>query len=93
MKTLVSSIDMNVYGDTEWPPRIEEMPWNAGGLWLFPHAAVRKAGYTPSDVATITVRDMRGSSWQKIRDAEQAEIDRYGGIKGGTILNRRNEVP
>ena len=56
-------------------------------------AAVYQAGYTPADVDSISVNDMSGWSWDVIRGQEQSVIDQYGGIGGGTLLNRRNEVP
>jgi hypothetical protein len=55
------------------------------------NAAVNKAGYTTDDIAIISVNDMSGFSWNAIRDQEQHVIDQYGGIGGGTLLNRRNE--
>jgi hypothetical protein len=55
-------------------------------------AAVNQAGYTPADIASIGVTDLSGSSWDVIRQAEQGAIDSYGGVSGGILLNRRNEV-
>lgn len=56
-------------------------------------AAVKSAGYTTSDISNISVNDMSGHSWKAIREQEQSVIDQYGGVGGGTLLNRRNEVP
>jgi hypothetical protein len=56
-------------------------------------AAVKSAGYTTSDISNISVNDMSGHSWKAIRRQEQSVIDQYGGVGGGTLLNRRNEVP
>jgi hypothetical protein len=56
-------------------------------------AAVKSAGYTVDDIASIGVNDMTGSNWQRIRQQEQSVMDQYGGIGGGVLLNRRNEVP
>jgi hypothetical protein len=55
-------------------------------------AAVKRGGYRSGDVASIAVNDMSGHSWNAIRRQEQSVIDAYGGIKGGTLLNRRNEL-
>ncbi|MFI7511202.1 FG-GAP-like repeat-containing protein [Micromonospora aurantiaca] len=54
--------------------------------------AVYIAGYTKADIANISVNEMPGLSWNVIRGQEQSVIDYYGGIGGGTLLNRRNEV-
>ncbi|MGW1881296.1 polymorphic toxin-type HINT domain-containing protein [Streptomyces sp. NPDC001970] len=56
-------------------------------------AAVKSAGYTTSDISNISVNDMSGHSWKAIREQEQSVMDQYGGLGGGTLLNRRNEVP
>ncbi len=56
-------------------------------------AAVKSAGYATSDISNISVNDMTGHSWKAIREQEQSVIDQYGGVGGGTLLNRRNEVP
>jgi RHS repeat-associated protein len=56
-------------------------------------AAVFQKGYKPSDIANISVNDMSGFSRNVIRGQEQSVMDQYGGISGGTLLNRRNEVP
>ncbi|MGW2471367.1 RHS repeat-associated core domain-containing protein [Streptomyces bauhiniae] len=56
-------------------------------------AAVKSAGYTTSDISNISVNDMSGHSWKAIREQEQSVMDQYGGVGGGTLLNRRNEVP
>ncbi|MFI7368378.1 polymorphic toxin-type HINT domain-containing protein [Streptomyces sp. NPDC050149] len=56
-------------------------------------AAVKSAGYTTSDISSISVNDMSSHSWKAIRKQEQSVMDQYGGVGGGTLLNRRNEVP
>jgi hypothetical protein len=35
---------------------------------------------------------MSGQPWQAIRQEEQGNIDLHGGVGGGTLLNRRNEI-
>jgi hypothetical protein len=55
-------------------------------------AAVNQAGYTYEDVDFVSTKDMTGKSWKDIRRAEQDAIDGLGGIGGGKLLNRRNEL-
>ncbi|PRZ02419.1 pretoxin HINT domain-containing protein [Isoptericola sp. CG 20/1183] len=56
------------------------------------NAAVKNAGYTTDDVSNISVNDMSGHSRNAIRRQEQSVFDQYGGINGGVLLNRRNEI-
>jgi RHS repeat-associated protein len=56
-------------------------------------SAVRAAGLTKADVSGVYVEDLTGWSWEDIQGLEQEYIDLYGGIGGGTLINRRNEVP
>ncbi|WP_285685725.1 polymorphic toxin-type HINT domain-containing protein [Actinoplanes sp. NBRC 103695] len=56
------------------------------------NAAVYKAGYTYDDVDFVSTKDMSGKTWAEIREAEQEAIDQFGGVNGGVLLNRRNEM-
>jgi RHS repeat-associated protein len=54
--------------------------------------AVRQAGKRPGDVESILWLPLPGTSWNAIRRIEQRQIDFFGGLSGGRLLNRRNEI-
>ncbi len=54
--------------------------------------AVASAGYKRTDVRQLDWIELPGGSDKDIHDLEQNLIDYYGGIGGGTLLNRINAV-
>ncbi|MFC4055973.1 polymorphic toxin-type HINT domain-containing protein [Actinomadura syzygii] len=58
-----------------------------------PKSAVNAAGLTKRDVRDIKVTSLKGLNWEDIQYVEQQFIEAYGGVGGGTLINRRNEVP
>lgn len=56
-------------------------------------SAVNAARLGRNDIASIHVSSLRNWSWEDIQFAEQEIIDAYGGLRGGRLLNRRNEMP
>jgi hypothetical protein len=52
--------------------------------------AVKGAGYRSEDVEQLDWIEIPGGSKAKIYQHEQGLIDHYGGVGGGTLLNRVN---
>ncbi len=52
--------------------------------------AVKSSGYKSSDVRELDWIEIPGGSEKSIYQHEQSLIDYYGGIGGGTLLNRIN---
>jgi hypothetical protein len=53
--------------------------------------ALRKAGYTKADVENVTHIPMTAATNERaIRIVEQTRMDWYGGMGGGTLVNRTN---
>ncbi|GAA3535331.1 hypothetical protein GCM10022419_013630 [Nonomuraea rosea] len=54
--------------------------------------AVGSGGYKTANVQQLDWVEMTGDSKDQIKKYEQMLIDYYGGVGGGTLLNRRNAV-
>lgn len=53
---------------------------------------VYREGYTKDDVESVSWFEMPGKSWGDIRSVEQDTVDLFGGVGGGTLLNRNNPM-
>jgi hypothetical protein len=54
--------------------------------------AVHREGCTKDDVESASWFEMPGKSWRDIRSVEQDTVDLFGGVGGGTLLNRNNPM-